>query len=101
MMDYHCLETVKVLKSGIKRNIEGKWWLKKEYQPKEYQVTEIERAMSKILQIFDNQWVEDVFNEWLRDQRRHHLMIGYLIAKGSYPLSILVGSCPNFAEKYI
>ncbi len=91
MMDSKCLETVKELKSSIKKNLEEKWWLKKEYQPKEYQNTEIERAMNKILEIFDSQWVEDVLNEWLRDQRRHHLMIRQLIEKGSYNLSILVG----------
>ena len=86
-----CLETINVLKLSIKRNLKEKWWLKKEYQPKEYQNNEIERAMNKILQIFDNQWVEDILDEWLRDQRKNHLMIRQLIEKGSYPLGIFVG----------
>ena len=98
MMHSQCLKTVKVLKLGIKRNYEEKWWLKEEYQPKEYQDTEIEQPMNKILQIFDDQWVEYVLHEWLRDQRRDHLMIRHLIAKGSYPLSILVGLGKNLIE---
>lgn len=85
------LETVKTLKSSIKINLEEKWWLKEEYQPKEYQEKEIERSMNKIIQIFDNQWVDDVLNEWLRDQRKNHLMIRYLVGKGSYQLGMLVG----------
>jgi hypothetical protein len=85
-MDSQGIETAKVLKSGIKINLEEKWWFKKEYQPKGYQDGEIERAMNKILQIFDNQWVEDVL-----DRRKNHLMIRYLVEKGSYPLNILVG----------
>jgi hypothetical protein len=98
MMDSQCLETVKVLKSSIKRNVKEKWWLKEEYQPKEYRDTEIEHAMNKILQIFDNQWVGYVLDGWLRDQRRHHLVIRYLVEKGSYPLSILVGLGKNLIE---
>lgn len=97
-MDPQCLETVKVLKSSIKRNVKEKWWLKEEYQPKEYRDTEIEHAMNKILQIFDNQWVGYVLDGWLRDQRRHHLVIRYLVEKGSYPLSILVGLGKNLIE---
>lgn len=85
-IDSQGIETVKVLKSGIKMNFEERWWLKKEYQPNGYQDNEIERAMNKILQIFDTQWAEDVL-----DQRKNHLMIGYLVEKGSYPLSILIG----------
>jgi len=85
-IDSQGIETVKVLKSGIKMNFEERWWLKKEYQPNGYQDNEIERAMNKILQIFDTQWAEDVL-----DQRKNHLMIRYLVEKGSYPLSILIG----------
>lgn len=90
-MDSQRLEAVKKLKSRIKINIEEKWWLKKEFQPKGYQDIEIERSMNRILQIFDQQWVEDVFNEWLRDPMKNHLMIQYLFEKGSIPLSMLVG----------
>lgn len=67
-------------KSKIKINQEEKWWLKKEYQPKEYQESEIDSAMNKILKIFDNQVVE-----------KNHLMIRYLSEKGSYHLGILIG----------
>jgi len=86
MMDSQRFEIIKELKSEIKINLEEKWWLKTDYQPKGYQDNEIERAMDKILQIFDTQWVEDVL-----DQRKNHLMIRYLVEKGSYPLSILIG----------
>jgi len=89
-LDSQRLETIKKLKSSIEINLEEKWWLKKEYQPEEYHEKEIERSMNKILQIFDNQWVEDVLNEWLRDQRKNHLMIRYLAVKGSYHLGMLV-----------
>ena len=85
-IDSQSIETVKVLKSRIKMNFEERWWLKKEYQPNGYQDNEIERAMNKILQIFDTQWVENVL-----DQRKNHLMIRYLVEKGSYNLSMLVG----------
>jgi hypothetical protein len=84
-LDSQWNETAKVLKSGIKDNLEEKWWLKKEYQPTGYQDGEIERAMNKILQIFDNRWVEDVL-----DQRKDHLVIESF-KKGSYNLSMLVG----------
>ena len=85
-IDSQGIETIKVLKSGIKMNFEERWWLKKEYQPNGYQDNEIERAMNKIFQIFDTQWTEDVL-----DQRKNHLMIRYLVEKGSYPLGILIG----------
>ena len=85
-IDSQGIETIKVLKSGIKMNFEERWWLKKEYQPNGYQDNEIGRAMNKIFQIFDTQWTEDVL-----DQRKNHLMIRYLVEKGSYPLSILIG----------
>ena len=85
-MDSQCIETAKVLKSEIKINLEEKWWFKKEYQPEGYHDREIERAMNKILQIFDAQWVEDVL-----DQRKDHLVTEYFKKKGSYPLSMLIG----------
>jgi len=95
MVDFRRLEAIQELKSGIESNIEEKWWLKEKYQPKAYQVHEIEIAVNKILQIFDNEWVVVILNKWLRDQRRHHIMIRQLIEKGSYNLSILVGLGKN------
>lgn len=54
--------------------------------------------MDKILQTFDDQWVENALNEWIKDQRKYHLMIRYLVEKGSYPLSILVELGRNLIE---
>lgn len=78
------------LKQNINETIDEKWWLKKKYQPKGHQHDEIERSMNKIIEIFNNKWVEDILDKLQKDQRKNHLMIRYLTEIGSYHLSILI-----------
>lgn len=95
MVDSRRLEAIQKLRSVIETNIEEKWWLKEVYQPGAYQAHEIEIAVNKILQIFDNQWVVDILNKFSIDQKRSHIMIRQFLGKGSYNLSILVGIGKN------
>lgn len=81
-------KTANHLFKAIVRNKKAQWWKEESYVER-YPLEESERALENVFAVFDDNWLKDTLDIWVKRGGRAHPIIQELVPQGLWPLVIL------------
>jgi len=81
--------TARILCDSVIDNRRSRWWTEKQHVQR-YPIEESDKALENLFEVFNERWLKDTLDGWAGRRRQPHSLIDSLVARGLYPLVILV-----------